>query len=255
MIWKRKNCRVCFDNKKLKLLWDFGMTPLANSYLAVNELDKPEYFFPLQVMQCGNCGNIQLSHVVEPKILFSNYLYESSTSPVFVKHFEDFARKMGKKKFVIDIGGNDGILLRPFRKKGSRVLNIEPARNIKAENIPTIHRFFTLVLAKQLFKTHPPADLITATNVFAHVDDLDQIVEGVKILLAKGGLFVVEVADFDQMLKAGSFDLIYHEHLNYWSEDTIRKFFLYRGMEVVDVEHIPVHGGSLRVYARLPKQN
>lgn len=251
MIKRRRTCRVC-NKQGVKLLWDFGMTPLANSYLTVNHLDKPELFFPLQVNRCENCGNLQLAHVVDPKALFRHYLYESSTSPVFVKHFEDFAEKMGKKRFVIDIGGNDGILLRPFKKLGSRVLNIEPARNINADKIPTIHEFFTSKLANKLLRTHPKADLITATNVFAHADDLNDIVDGVKMLLSEDGVFVVEVTDLDEMLKAGSFDLIYHEHVNYWSEETIRKFFELRGMST-EVERVPVHGGSLRVYARISK--
>lgn len=246
---RRTDCRVC-KSKNLEKVLDLGMTPLANSYLT--KVDQEEAYYPLQLMQCGACKNVQLAHVVDSKVMFSHYLYTSSTSPVFVKHFEDFAEKMGKKKFVVDIGGNDGILLKPFSSMGCRVLNIEPAENIECE-LPTIRTFFTSGLAKQIVKEYGKADLVTATNVFAHIDDLDDVVEGVKILLEEDGIFMVEVADLDQMLKDGSFDLIYHEHVNYWSLDSFIKFFGLRGMYVSDVERVPVHGGSLRIYARISK--
>lgn len=250
MVKRRLDCRVC-KSKNLLKIWDFGMTPLANSY--VDDVDKEELFFPLQVNQCSKCGNVQLVHVVDPELMFKNYLYTSSTSPVFVKHFKDFAKKMGKKRFIVDIGGNDGILLRPFKKMGCMVLNIEPS-DIECD-LPTIRKFFTKDLVEDLIGAQgcSKADLITATNVFAHIDDLDEVVEGVKILLDTDGIFVVEVVDLDQMLKDGTFDLIYHEHVNYWSEKAFRKFFQLRGMEVIEVEHTPVHGGSLRVYARVSR--
>jgi predicted TPR repeat methyltransferase len=235
-------------------LWDFGSTPLANSYLSKEDLDKPEMYFPLAVNQCQDCGNVQLAHVVDPKLMFSHYLYTSSTSPVFVKHFEDFANSVGKKDFVVDIGGNDGILLKPFQAMGSRVLNVEPAENIACE-LPVIHSFFDSLLAREIVEQYGHADLVTATNVFAHIDDLDEVVNGVKILLTDDGVFVVEVTDIEKMIETGSFDLIYHEHVNYWSEDAFRKFFAKRGMEVTKIEKIPVHGGSLRVYARVLQQN
>ncbi len=251
MIKRKRTCRVC-KRSGLKKLWDFGTTPLANSYLKASWLDEPELFFPLEVNLCANCGNVQLAHVVDPRLLFSHYLYASSTSPVFVKHFEDFAQKMGRKDFVVDIGSNDGILLKPFKALGSKVLGVEPAVNIESA-VPTIHEFWSMDVARRIGQTHGQSDLITATNVFAHIDDLDSVVDAVKELLAPGGLFVVEVTDIEKMLESGSFDLIYHEHVNYWSEGAFKKFFQLRGMEVVEVEKIPVHGGSLRVYARVSK--
>lgn len=249
MIKRKTTCRVC-KKRELKLLWDLGMTPLANSYVDQKDLDKPELFFPLQVNECKECGNVQLAHVVDPKVMFKEYLYSSSTSSVFVKHFEDFAKGMGKKDFVVDIGSNDGILLKPFQDLGFRVLGVEPAKNITS-SVPVINDFWNVKLAKQIRRNHGWADLITATNVFAHIDDLDEVVDGVKVLLNPEGVFVVEVTDVEQMLKKGSFDLIYHEHVNYWSEETLKKFFELRGMVVENVEKIPVHGGSLRIYARI----
>ena len=246
---RRKDCRVC-RSKNLEKVLDLGMTPLANSYLT--EIDQEETYYPLQLMQCSDCRNVQLAHVVDPKVMFSNYLYTSSTSPVFVKHFDDFAKKMGKKKFVVDIGGNDGILLKPFQKLESKVLSVDPARNIECA-VPAINDFFTTKVAREIVEKYGKADLVTATNVFAHIDDLDEVVEGVKLLLEDGGMFMVEVADLDQMLKDGSFDLIYHEHVNYWNLDAFIKFFGLRGMYVSDIERVPVHGGSLRIYARVSK--
>lgn len=251
MIKRKTICRVCTTENLEKVL-DFGMTPLANSYVDKKDLDKPELFFPLQVNKCRLCDNLQLAHVVDPEIMFKNYLYASSTSPVFVKHFEEFAEKMGKKEFVVDIGSNDGILLKPFQDMGCKVLGVEPAENIKSD-VPVVRAFFTTGLAKKIVSEDGKADLITATNVFAHIDDLDEIVNGVKILLKDDGVFVVEVTDAEQMLKDGTFDLIYHEHVNYWTDSTIRRFFSLRGMQVSKIEKVAVHGGSLRVYARVSK--
>lgn len=236
-------------SEDLKEVLDLGMTPLANNYLTKEELDKPETYYPLILNECKECKNVQLAHVVNPDLMFKNYLYESSTSPVFVKHFEDFANKMGKKKFVIDIGGNDGILLKPFQNLGSKVLNVDPS-DIKC-GVPTIREYFTSKLAKKILKKYGKADLITATNVFAHADDLDDILEGVKILLDKDGQFVVEVTNLNVMLEQGTFDLIYHEHVNYWSVPAFERFFTQRGMYVDMAESISTHGGSIRIYARL----
>lgn len=242
---KRIDCRVC-KSKNLKMIWDFGMTPLANSY--VTDIDKPELFFTLKVNQCQKCTNVQLAHVVNPDLLFKHYLYASSASPLLIKHFEDFAQKMGKKNFVIDIGGNDGILLKPFEKLGSKVLNVDPS-DIEC-SVPKLREFFTTDTARTILKEYGKADLITACNVFAHIDDLDEIVEGVKLLLSDGGQFVIEVADLEQMLADGTFDLVYHEHLNFWSEKAFRKFFELRNMQISEVKHISTQGGSLRVYVK-----
>ena len=251
MIKRKTRRRVC-GSKNLKLWLDLGMTPLANSYVDQKDLDKPELFFPLQVNQCKVCDNVQLAHVVDPKVMFNDYLYSSSTSPVFVKHFDDFAHKMGKKEFVVDIGSNDGILLKPFKALGSKVLGVEPAKNIKS-SVPVLNEFWSVRIAKRIRRKYGWADLITATNVFAHIDDLDEVLDGVKALLSPEGQFAVEVTDIYQMLEKGSFDLIYHEHVNYWSKSTLRKFFELRGMEVIKIEKIPVHGGSIRAYARISK--
>lgn len=249
MVKRRLDCRVC-RSLSLKTVLNFGTTPLANSYL--EHPDQEETFYPLQVNQCTECGNVQLAHIVDPEILFSTYFYASSVSAGLVKHFTEFAQKMGKQHFVIDIGGNDGILLEPFQTLGSKVLNIDPASNIPCD-VPVIHEFFNIKVAQRVVREMGRADLVTATNVFAHIDNLDEVVNGVKLLLTDRGQFVVEVSDLEQMMLKGTFDQIYHEHVNYWSETALRKFFELRNMDVVKVEKIPIQGGSLRVYARVSK--
>jgi SAM-dependent methyltransferase len=251
----RNTCRVCLGDK-LEKLWDFGMTPLANSYLTKEELNNPKTFYPLIVNKCVGCGNLQLSHVIDPRVMFENYLYVSSTSKVFRDHFINFANTVNPN-FIIDIGSNDGILLKPFKDRGIRVLGVDPAVEIakKAteEGIPTIPEFFDTRISNLIVKEYGQADLITATNVFAHIDDLEEVISGVKIMLNSKGGFVVEVPDLDIMLRKGSFDLIYHEHLNYWNEKSLTTFFNLHNMLVDKVERTPVHGGSLRVYAKLSK--
>lgn len=248
----KTTCRVC-GSKQIELALSLGSTPLANSYPTTEELLNPVEYYPLDLYQCKVCDNVQLGCVVDPKKLFNTYLYTSSTSPVFVKHFVDFAEeyvKAFKPTQVLDIGSNDGILLKPFKDLGVTVLGVEPAKNIES-SVPTLNEFFTEVLAKKILKEFGRFDLVTATNVFAHIDDLDEIVSGVKMVLSDNGQFVIEVTDMDQMLKHGTFDLIYHEHVNYWSEKTIKRFFDLREMVVTKIDRVPVHGGSLRIYARL----
>lgn len=233
----------------LESIWDFGMTPLANSY--PDNQDGSEDFYPLETYFCTDCSNVQLGHIVDSKTLFTDYLYASSTSPVFRKHFENFAKKYNDEfhpNRVLDIGSNDGILLKPFMDLGVTVFGVEPSQI--PTTVPTIHQFFTTKTAEMLLYDPGKFDLITATNVFAHVDDLDEIVNGVKMLLTDEGQFVVEVVDIDQLLKKKTFDLVYHEHVQTWSLETLKTFFRRHDMTVVDAEDISTHGGSIRVYVK-----
>jgi len=246
----RTTCRVCKRTNIIKVL-DLGETPLANAYKKKPDSEAQKY--PLQVFWCTDCFHVQLGEVIDPKILFTDYLYVSSTSPVFVKHFEDFAQSTNAK-FVVDIGSNDGILLKPFKKKGCKVLGIEPSEDIathaKKDGIPTLQYYFSSDLARSIVCDYGKADFVTATNVFAHIDDLDDVIEGVKELLTEDGTFVVEVPYVLDMFSFGSFDLIYHEHLSYWSVKALQTLFSRFGMIVVRVEHTNVHGGSIRVYVK-----
>src|SRR3989344_4164972 len=199
---KRDNCRAC-KSKKLEKAISLGMQPPANSFLKKEELNGKEHKFPLEVYFCHDCGFSQLTDIVSPELLFRNYVYVSSTSPVFVNHFKEFSEHVIKNfnleqgSFVVDLGSNDGILLRPFKERGMKVLGVDPAENIaKVANengIETIPDFFTPELAKKIAKEKGKAKIITTTSVFSHVDDLDSFVEGVRELIADDGIFIIEV--------------------------------------------------------------
>ena len=259
MIKKISSCRVCKRNNFQKV-FDFGPTPFANEFLKKSDIDKGELYFPLEVLLCKDCYFLTLGHVGNPKILFGNYVYVSSTSKVFIKHFEKFANdflnkyQFHKKPFVIDIGSNDGILLKPFLNKGIKVLGVEPAKHIakiaRKEGINTIDKYFTQAVARQIVNKHGHADLVTATNVFAHIDNLDEVISGIKILLNKEGIFMIEAPYLIDFFKKNYFDLVYHEHLSYWSIHSLVKIFERFDMTVFDVEYVPVHGGTIRVYVK-----
>ena len=255
---KNITCRVC-QSRRLIRVFGFGSTPPANEFLKDRSKQslRGEKWFPLNVVMCRDCSLLQLEDVVDPKLLFKNYVYVSSTSKNFVAHFQSLARdiyrQLGLKKgsLVIDVGSNDGILLKPFTKLGMRVLGIEPAENIaRAANkagIKTIAKFFSPGLASQIKKTYGTADLITATNVFAHVDDLDALLTGVKILLKDNGVFMIEVPYLVNFLKQNLFDTVYHEHLSYFGVRPLKTLFDQRGMKIFDVKKVASHGGSIRV--------
>lgn len=256
---KISSCRIC-KNESLKKVLDLGSTPPANSFLRKDELKKKETFFPLQVYFCKRCNLVQLGHVVSPELLFKKYLYVSSTSPVFIRHFEDYAKsvfnkfRLNKNSFIIDIGSNDGILLRPFKKLGTKVLGVDPAEDIakKAtkEGIQTLPRFFDQKAAKEILKKYGKADIITANNVFAHVNDLDELTKAVKILLKPNGVFVIEAPYLVDFLEKNLFDLVYHEHLSYLSINPLEFFFNKHGMKIFDVLKVSSHGGSIRVFVK-----
>ncbi len=240
---------------------DFGQTPPANSFLKKSELRKAEDFFPLKVNFCTRCGQLQLSHVVNPEILFRHYVWVSSTSKVTVAHFEEYARsvfsrfQLKKGDLVVEMGSNDGVLLRPFKALGAKVLGVDPARNVAAratrEGIPTLSSFFNVNVAKRIAKKHGKAAVITANNVFAHIHDLDEIMRAVHELLDNEGVFVIEAPYNGDMVEKKLFDIVYHEHLSYLSLRPLARFFRRFGMRIFDVVKTPVHGGSVRLFVCL----
>ena len=253
----RSDCRLCGGTDLVEVL-SFGETPLANAYLSSADLDKPELFAPLVVNMCNACKLIQLRDVVDPTVLFSNYLYVSGTSPVFVAHFAEYAKKtadrfaLNGKSLVVDVGSNDGVLLSHFKKEGMRVLGIDPAENIAAEatknGIPTLAKFFTAETAAAVAAEHGKASVLTANNVFAHTDDVAGFIGGVKELLAKDGVFIFEVQYLKDLIEQNLFDIVYHEHLCYYHVSPLVPFFERLGFRVFDVERVSTHGGSIRVY-------
>lgn len=258
-VFKLDFCRMC-TGKKLKKVITLSPTPPANAFLTKNALKKKESFFPLQVNFCLNCGQLQLTHVVSPELLFRNYVYVSSTSPVFIAHFEEYAQDLIKKfklsnmSFVIDIGSNDGILLKPLKKEGIKVLGVDPATAIakKAtkEGIRTLPYFLNTKIAKRIVRKYGYADVVCANNAFAHIHNLDEIVESVKILIKDNGAFVIEFPYLIDFIKKNLFDTIYHEHLSYLSIRPLIALFKRFRMEIFDVKKVDSHGGSLRVYVK-----
>jgi len=257
IIKKRIDCRVC-KRKNLTKVMVLGPTPLANAFLKKNQVDFAEEFYPLDVYFCKSCSFLQLGHVVSPQILFGDYVYVSSTSQVFIDHFKEFADsvykmfKLNSKSLIIDIGSNDGILLKPFKNLGIKVLGIEPAIEIAKvaikDGIETIAEYFSVDLARKIVKKKGKASVVTATNVFAHIDDLDEVINGLKILLDDDGVFIIEAPYLIDFIQKRYFDLVYHEHLSYWAIAPLITLFKRFDMKVFHVEKVNSHGGSIRVF-------
>ena len=256
------SCRSC-KNKHLERVISLGKSPLANNLK--NNADEATEMYPLEMNYCPKCHNCQLSVVVSPEKMFDNYLYVSSTTSSFRKHFEEAAEKyinkfqLNENSLVIDIGSNDGIALKPLLKKGVKVIGVEPAKNIakfaNKNGITTINNYFNEKVANKIFKKYGKARLITASNVFAHSDELKNIAINSLNLLEDDGVFIIEVQYLLDTIKDLTFDNIYHEHVNYWSVTALKNFFENIGAFIIDVEHINTHGGSIRVYIAKNKEN
>jgi SAM-dependent methyltransferase len=236
-------------------------TPPANAFVPPAERDVEQTRFPLDVHFCEDCFHVQLLDIVDPRVLFENYVYVSGTSPAFVAHFEAYAKDVTERfrvpqgALVFDIGSNDGTLLRCFKNLGARVLGVDPAIKIAEEatraGIETVAGFFTPKLAGALRSERGPARVVTANNVFAHIDNLNGVVEGVRTLLAPDGVFVFEVSYLVDVYEKTLFDTIYHEHLDYHSVKPLVRYFQQTGMELIEALRVPSHGGSLRGIAQL----
>lgn len=256
---RRTRCRLC-ESADLRLALPLTPTPIGDHYVAQAERDVPQPVFPLDLHLCGDCGHMQLLEVVDPTALFASYTFVTASSLGLVEHFrrhaEDVCRRYppARGSLVVEIGSNDGSLLKFYQGRGCRVLGIDPAREVAAQataaGVPTLPRFFTSDLAKQLLEEHGPAAVIEANNVIAHVDDLRGIVRGVRALLADDGVFVFEVSYLLDILEKRLFDTIYHEHLSYHSVAPLVRLFRSEGLELCDVERIGSKGGSLRGYVR-----
>jgi SAM-dependent methyltransferase len=256
----RDDCRLCAGSD-LTLVLSLAPTPPANAFVTETDLSREQPVYPLDLYFCESCGHLQLLHVVDPRELFSNYVYVSGTSASFVRHFEEYAGHCAARfglpagGLVVDIGSNDGTLLRPFKAKGFKVLGVDPAEKIAAEatagGIETICDFFTPALAAKVTAEHGPASLVTANNVFAHSDDLIGFTEGAKALLAPDGVFVFEVSYALDVFENTLFDTIYHEHVAYHTVAPLKRHFERHGMTLFAVEHMASHGGSIRCMAGL----
>jgi hypothetical protein len=252
-------CRFC-GAPLSQVFVDLGASPLANSYLEPEDLDRAEAFYPLAVYVCGECLLVQLPEAERPEAIFSDYAYFSSYSESWLRHAEAYAEAMierfgfGAGHQMIEIASNDGYLLRWFKAQGVPVLGVEPAGNVaaaaEAAGIPTVVRFFGEATARELVAEGRGADLLVGNNVLAHVPDLNDFVAGLKILLAPSGVLTLEFPHLLRLMAEDQFDTIYHEHYSYFSFATVRKIFAAHGLALFDVEELPTHGGSLRIYAR-----
>jgi len=259
MMITNSGCRIC-RSRRLHRFVSLGPMPLANAFLGEEQLSAVEPMFPLDVYLCSDCSLVQSIDVVDPSLMFKNYVYFSSTSDSFVTHFRSFAQdvferfELSSRSLVVDIGSNDGILLRPFHQLGLRILGIDPAENVARQatenGIETLPIFFNLETAQMVQATKGKADVITANNVFAHVNNLDDFVRGVKILLQDHGVFIFEVPYLADLLQKNLFDTIYHEHLSYFSVKPLVVQFQKHEMRIFDIQRVASHGGSLRVFVK-----
>ncbi len=255
----RHLCRLC-GHPLEHTFADLGATPPANGFRRPEDTDKAEHRYPLHARVCGECRLVQLAVLQSPAEIFSDYLYFSSYSDTWRAHAGAFAGKMiarlglGRLHRVVELGSNDGCLLGHFKAAGIAVLGVEPAANVAAvameeHGIPTMVRFFGEATARDMKAAGRTADLLVANNVLAHVPDLHDFVEGMRIVLAPGGVATIEFPHLLRLIAGKQFDTIYHEHFSYFSLATARKALARHGLRVFDVEELPTHGGSLRLFA------
>jgi len=256
---KNYECRFC-KCKINHVFVDLGTSPLSNAFLKEENLKRPEKTFPLKVFVCENCFLVQLPEYETPKNIFSDYVYFSSYSTSWLKHVENYVDMISEKitlnkdNLVIELASNDGYLLQFFKKKGIPVKGIEPSKNVakvaEDKGIETIVEFFGEKLAKKLVSENTKANLIIGNNVLAHVPNINDFVKGISILLEINGIINMEFPHLLQLIKHNQFDTIYHEHFSYLSLNTVKKIFEFHNLIIFDVEEIPTHGGSLRIYAK-----
>ena len=256
MYKKIKKCRLC-ESKSLKIILKLNATPVANN-LSLIKNSRP-IKLPLNTLICKNCGHIQLSIVVRPSTLYKSYNYITGISKTFISHFKSYANFIEKKLIknshftIIDIGSNDGLFLKSFSEKVTKI-GVEPASNFssfyKNTKINTYSDFFSNKIVTDIKKKYNKVDVVTANNVFAHIDNLKKIVMNVNEVLKPDGYFIFEVSYFLEMIKSNSFDNIYHEHLSYHTLLPLVKFFENTNFSIVDVINIKTHGGSIRVICK-----
>jgi len=252
-------CRFC-GRELTHTFVDLGMSPLCESYLTADQVNQPEIFYPLHVRVCGGCFLVQLEAYVPADKIFTEYAYFSSYSTSWVEHarayVEMISRRaaLGPQSLVVELASNDGYLLQHFLPRRIPMLGIEPAANVAraatAKGIPTRIEFFGVESARRLRAEGSAADLIIGNNVLAQVPDLNDFVAGMKLLLAPHGLITLEFPHLVSLIAGNQFDTIYHEHFSYFSLTTANRILAHHGLQVVDVEELSTHGGSLRLYAR-----
>ncbi len=255
------SCRIC-KSSDLKTFLKFGDMPLAGGFIKKEELAK-EKQFPLTVVFCERCKETQILETVSSTTLFKDYRFVSSTTETLSNHFIQYAKTMKerfieKNSLVVEFGSNDGVLLKPFNDLGIKAIGVEPAKNIallaRKKGCKVINDFFNSKTAKEIKKKYGNASLICANNVFAHIDDMHEPMKGIKLLLKEEGIFVFEVHYLIDLLEQFQFDMIYHEHMMHHSLTSLSYLLNLFDMEIFDILRIPIHAGSIRVYAQNKKK-
>lgn len=252
-------CRFC-GSKLEHIFVDLGVSPLVQSFLSSEQLNQMEPFYPLQVFVCDKCFLVQLQEFVAPENIFSDYLYFASYSDTWLAHAKRYTDEMVRRfpisenSLVIEIASNDGYLLQYFAERKIPVLGVEPAANVAQvaaqKGISSVVKFFSSATARELLAEGRCADLLLGNNVLAHVPDINDFVDGMKILLKPQGVVTMEFPHLMQLMEQNQFDTIYHEHFSYFSFLTVQKIFAAHGLTLFDVQELPTHGGSLRIFAR-----
>lgn len=245
-------CQLCGHDHPVEFL-NLGQQPLANKYPTAAQFEGEE-FFPLAMFFCPRCKNVQLGTVISRERMFEDYYYLSSVNAGLVRHFETLARKLANAKFVVDIGSNDGILLKPLKALGVKVIGVEPSINVSKiandQGLTTVCSFYDATAAAEIEKKHGKADVVVASSVFTHLEDPHLFIEAVKSLLTDDGRFVIEVEYIGNILRHIQFERFYLDRIFYYSLTSLTHLFDAHGMVVADVEHIEPHGGSLQVTIR-----
>ena len=259
IVSRRTTCRLC-GSLDLSLVLPIKASPIADAFVSADKRDREQPLVPLDLYQCAACGHVQNLDIVDPELLFRDYIFTTSSSAGLVEHFRKYAHDVVKAfgaptgGLVVEIGSNDGTLLRFFRDAGLRVLGVDPARSIAEEatksGIPTIPEYFDSRLAMAIKSEHGLAKLIVANNVYAHVDQLGDLTDGIATLLDEDGVFVFEVSYLLDIIDKFVFDTVYHEHLSYHSIKPFVQFFAAHGLHLFDIQSIPTKGGSMRGFVQ-----
>lgn len=261
IICHRDTCRAC-NSKNMEMVFQLKASPIGDAYITSDELKIIQESYPIDLYICSDCKLAQISDVIDPSILYGNYIYVTESSPGLNEHFKKYAEDVSSKckhergSLVIDIGSNDGTLLKYFKELGYDVLGIEPAKHIaehaSKNDINTIGSFLDERLATKIVKEYGKAKIITSNNVFANIDDINTWIEAINILLDDNGIYVFESYYLADVVSNMVFDFIYHEHLSAFSVQPIKTLFERHGLELIAVEHVPTKGGSLRYFVQRP---
>lgn len=254
-VYRRETCRLC-GSADLAVGVPLAATPLGDDFIPAERLEEVQPTYDLDIMVCGECGHAQLISVVSPEAIYEEYVYTTSVSIGLREHFDRYAEDVlsriapGAGSLVVEIGSNEGALLDAFQRRGLRVLGVDPAKEIARRaceaGVHTIGDYFCRSLAGRILEEHGKAAIVAANNVYANLDDLEDITSGIRDLLAPDGVFVFETSYFLDVVDKGLLDTVFHEHLSYFSVRPMRDFFARHGMEMIDVARVPTKGGSIR---------